>query len=93
MRKRRWIIRVPFLDYTKVIELKTLLDVSPCGMKFIGYKTIEKLNRISYIECTRFEVAIYEDEYGIRHDYYCPENPLDTRRPKMNVIRWHSLYA
>ena len=66
-----------FLDYTKVIELKTLLDVSPCGMKFIGYKTIEESNRISYIECTRFEVAIYEDEYGIRHDYYCPVNPLD----------------
>lgn len=70
-------MRVLFLDYTKVIELKILLDISPCGMKFIGYKTIEEFNHISYIECTCFEVAIYEDEYGIRHDYYYSVNRLD----------------
>lgn len=74
------------MEAVKVIHLKTLLDGSPVGMKFIGYKRVEEFNRISYIECTRFEVAIYEDEYGIRHDYYCPENPKDIRCPKANVV-------
>ena len=28
-------------------------------MRFIGYKTIDKLTRISYVECMCLEVAIY----------------------------------
>ena len=74
------------MEAAKVIHLKTILDVSPEGMRFIGYKTVDEFNRISYIECTRFEVAVYEDEYGIRHDFYRPEDSNDARRPKANVI-------
>lgn len=58
------------MEAAKVIHLKTILDGSPAGMNFIGYKRVEEFNRISYIECTRFEVVIYEDGYGIRHDYF-----------------------
>lgn len=74
------------MEAARVIRLKTILDGFPSDMKFVGYKDIEEYNRISYVECTCFEVAVYEDEYGIRHEYYNPENPSDTRRPKMNVV-------
>lgn len=74
------------MEAAKVIHLKTILDGAPEGMRFIGYKTIDEFNRISYIECTRFEVAVYEDEYGIRQDFYRPEDSNDARRPKTNVI-------
>ena len=74
------------MEAAKVIHLKTILEDVPTGMRFIGYKTIDEFNRISYIECTRFEVAVYEDEYGIRHDFYHSEDPKDGRRPKTNVI-------
>lgn len=55
------------MEAARVVRLKTRLDVHPEGMIFIGYKNIEEYNRISYMECTCFGVAIYEDEYGIRH--------------------------
>ncbi|WP_455962606.1 hypothetical protein [Bacteroides bouchesdurhonensis] len=66
------------MEGAKVIHLKTILNGSPLGMKFIGYKIVDEFNHISYIECTR-EVTVYEDEYGIYRDYYCPLNPQDER--------------
>lgn len=74
------------MEAARVIRLKTILDGFPSDMKFVCYKDIEEYNRISYVECTCFEVAVYEDEYGIRHEFYNPRNPSDSRRPKMNVV-------
>ena len=74
------------MEAARVVRLKTRLDGHPEGMIFIGYKNIEEYNRISYMECTCFEVAIYEDEYGIRHEYYSPETADDSRRPRLNVV-------
>ena len=55
-------------------------------MKFIGYKDIEEYTKKSYVECTVFKVAVYEDKYGVRHDFYQPKDEKDTRRPNLNVV-------
>lgn len=34
----------------------------------------------------RMKVAVYEDKYGIRHEYYHPKDKEDGRRPNLNVI-------
>lgn len=75
------------MEAARIILLKTILEGIPSDMKFIGYKTIEEYNRISYVECTCYEVGVYEDTYGIRHEFYNPENPDDTRRPRTNVVK------
>ena len=74
------------MDAAKIITLKTSLKGHPDNMKFIGFKPVDEFNKISYVECTRFIVAIYEDEFGVRHEYYNPEESEDTRRPHLNVI-------
>ena len=67
-------------------NLKTSLKHAPKDMTFVGYKTVEEYTRKSYVECTRFEVAIYKDAEGVYHDYYEPEDTSDKRRPKADMI-------
>ena len=50
-------------------------------MKFIGYKNIKEYTKKSYVECTVFKVAVYEDKFGVRHDFYQPKDEKDARRP------------
>ncbi len=38
------------------------------------------------LPCVRFEVAVYKDEFGIRHDYYRPQKAVDALMPKMEVV-------
>ena len=73
-------------EAARVVHLKTSMQDDPSSMRFIFFKNIEEYNRISYVDCTCFEVAVYEDEFGIRHEYYSPEIEGDNRYPKLNVV-------
>ena len=74
------------MNAAKTIVLETSLEGAPEDMKFIGYKEVEEYTRKSYVECTVFKVAVYEDRYGMRHEYYRAQKKDDLRRPNLNVI-------
>ena len=74
------------MEAAKTVRLRTSLDGAPSDMKFIGYKEVKEFTKKSYVECTVFEVAVYEDKYGTRHEYYKPAEKDDTRRPYVNVV-------
>lgn len=74
------------MNAAKTITRETSLEGAPEDMKFIGYKDIEEYTKKSYMECTVFKVAVYEDKFGVRHDYYHPKDETDTRRPNLNVV-------
>ena len=75
------------MDTAKVVEHKTTkMPIVPPGWVFVDYKFVDEYTKYSYIQCDRFQVAIYEDEFGIRHDFFNPLNPDDDVRPRENVI-------
>ena len=75
------------MDAAKVVEHKTTkMPIVPPGWVFVDYKFVDEYTKYSYIQCDRFQVAIYEDEFGIRHDFFNPLNPDDDMRPRQNVI-------
>lgn len=84
-RSRRNGMKYNRMNAAKTITLETSLEGAPEDMKFIGYKDIEEYTKKSYVECTVFKVAVYEDKFGVRHDYYQPKDETDTRRPNLNV--------
>ena len=47
-----------------------------------------KKNKISYIECVSYQVAILEDEFGVRHEYFVPADAEKAagRRPHLNTM-------
>lgn len=71
---------------TEVLECN--IDDIPKDMKFIGFKDVDEYDRISYVRRTRYKVAILEDKYGKRHDYFVPmdEEKAAGRRPNTNII-------
>ena len=75
------------MDAAKVVEHKTTkMPIVPPGWVFVDYKFVDEYTKYSDIQCDRFQVAIYEDEFGIRHDFFNPLNPDDDMRPRENVI-------
>ena len=75
------------MDAAKVVEHKTTkMPIVPPGWVFVDYKFVDEYTKYSYIQCDCFQVAIYEDEFGIRHDFFNPLNPDDDMRPRENVI-------
>ena len=75
------------MDAAKVVEHRTTkMPIVPPGWVFVDYKFVDEYTKYSYIQCDRFQVAIYEDEFGIRHDFFNPLNPDDDMRPRENVI-------
>ena len=74
------------MEAAVTINLKTSLKHAPKDMTFVGYKTVEEYTRKSYVECTRFEVAVYKDADGLYHDYYEPEDASDKRRPNADTV-------
>ena len=75
------------MDAAKVVEHKTTkMPMVPPGWVFVDYKFVDEYTKYSYIQCDRFQVAIYEDEFGIRHDFFNPLNPDDDMHPRENVI-------
>lgn len=61
------------MDAAKVVEHKTTkMPIVPPGWVFVDYKFVDEYTKYSYIQCDRFQVAIYEDEFGIRHDFFNP---------------------
>lgn len=75
------------MDAAKVVEHKTTkMPIVPPGWVFVDYKFVDEYTKYSYIQCDRFQVAIYEDAFGIRHDFFNPLNPDDDMRPRENVI-------
>lgn len=71
---------------TEVLECN--IDGIPKDMKFIGFKDVDEYDRISYVRRTRYKVAILEDKYGKRHDYFVPadEEKAAGRRPNTNIV-------
>lgn len=76
------------MDAARVTTL--LCDISnlPEGMKFVCFKEVDEYDKISYVECVSYQVAVLEDEYGVRHEYFCAKDKEKAagRRPHLNVI-------
>ncbi len=75
------------MDAACVIEHKTaLMPNVPEGWKFLTMKAVDEYTKISHIQCDRYEVAVYVDEFGIHHEYYSPKDPADTKFPHVNCV-------
>ena len=76
------------MDAAEVDVLECDITGIPSDMKFIGFKDVEEYDRVSYVRCTCYKVAILEDKYGKRHDYFVPvdEKKAAGRRPNTNII-------
>ena len=79
-------------NYTKMNAAKVtslLCDTTniPEGMRLIGFKEINEFDKVSYIECVSYQVAILEDEFGVRHEYFVPADAEKAagRRPHLNT--------
>lgn len=76
------------MDAAKVTTL--LCDIShlPGGMRFVGFKEINEYDKVSYVECVCFQVAVLEDEFGRRSEYFVPADAEKAagRRPRLNVV-------
>ena len=76
------------MDAAKVTTL--LCDISnlPKGMSFVCFKDVEEYDKISYVECVCYQVAVLEDEFGNRHEYFVPvdEKKAAGRRPHLNTM-------
>ena len=80
-------------NYTKMNAAKVtslLCDTTniPEGMRLIGFKEINEFDKISYVECVSYQVAILEDEFGARHEYFVPADAEKAagRRPHLNTM-------
>ena len=80
-------------NYTKMNAAKVtvlLCDTTniPEGMRFVGFKEINEFDKISYVECISYQVAILEDEFGVRHEYFAPADveKANGRRPHLNTM-------
>ena len=80
-------------NYTKMNAAKVtslLCDTTniPEGMRLIGFKEINEFDKVSYIECVSYQVAILEDEFGVRHEYFVPADAEKAagRRPHLNTM-------
>ena len=80
-------------NYTKMNAAKVtslLCDTTniPDGMRLIGFKEVNEYDKISYIECVSYQVAILEDEFGVRHEYFVPADAERAagRRPHLNTM-------
>ena len=80
-------------NYTKMNAAKVtslLCDTTniPEEMRLIGFKEINEFDKISYIECVSYQVAILEDEFGVRHEYFVPADTEKAagRRPHLNTM-------
>ena len=80
-------------NYTKMNAAKVtslLCDTTniPDGMRLIGFKEINEFDKVSYIECVSYQVAILEDEFGVRHEYFVPADAEKAagRRPHLNTM-------
>ncbi len=75
------------MDAARVVEhMTTQMPITPSGWVFVDYKFVDEFTKYSYIQCDRFQVAIYEDEFGRRHEFFNPADPNDDKRPRENVI-------
>ena len=75
------------MDAARVVEHKTTkMPIVPPGWVFVAYKFVDEYTKYSYIQCDRFQVAIYEDEFGRRHEFFNPASPNDDKRPRENAI-------
>ncbi len=76
------------MDAAKVVTLHCDISNLPEGMRFVCFKDIEEYDKISYVECVCYQVAVLEDEFGSRHEYFVPvdEKKAAGRRPHLNVM-------
>lgn len=74
------------MDAAKTIILETTLEGAPSSWTFLNFKDVDEYSKVSYVLKTTFKVAVFEDEFGVRHDYYVPKDPEDKRRPNANII-------
>lgn len=75
------------MDAAIVKTHKTLLMPGlPEGWRYIGERTLDEYTKVSYIKCDRFTIGVYEDEFGVRHEYYHPADPEDKSLPHVNCV-------
>ena len=76
------------MDAAKVVTLHCDISNLPKGMRFVCFKDVEEYDKISYIECISYQVAVLEDEFGNRHEYFVPtdEKKAAGRRPHLNTM-------
>lgn len=76
------------MDAAKVVTLHCDISNLPKGMRFVCFKDVEEYDKISYVECVCYQVAVLEDEFGNRHEYFVPvdEKKAAGRRPHLNVM-------
>lgn len=76
------------MNAAKVTELLCDITDIPEGMRFVGFKEINEFDKISYVECISYQVAILEDEFGVRHEYFAPADveKANGRRPHLNTM-------
>ena len=71
------------MDAAKVTKL--LCDISnlPKGLRFKEFREHNEYNKVSYVECVSYQIAILVDEQGNEHEYFVPadEALAAGRRP------------
>lgn len=76
------------MDAAKVTTL--LCDIShiPAGMRFKEFREHNEFNKVSYVECVSYQIAILVDESGNEHEYFVPadEALAAGRLPKTEIV-------
>ena len=76
------------MDAAKVTKL--LCDISnlPKGLRFKEFREHNEYNKVSYVECVSYQIAILVDEQGNEHEYFVPadEALAAGRRPKTELV-------
>ena len=80
--------RGPYKKMSAAVEVyhETTLEGIPEWMKFVKYKTIKEYTKKSYVQSDTFRVAVLEDEFGVRHEYYKSANAEDNSMPHEYVV-------
>lgn len=74
------------MDAAQTITLQSGTSALPADARIVARKYVEEYTKESYVLCTRFEMLIYIDSKGERHEYYEPLDKKDTRRPYENTL-------
>ena len=75
------------MDAAREVIYECDLSNLPKDKKFICFKEVEEYERVAYIQKNLYRVAVLEDEYGVRSDYFVPIDKADSHRPYANVVK------
>ena len=82
--------RGPYKEMDAARVTRLLCDIShlPAGMRFKRFKEHKEFNKVSYVECVSYQIAVLVDESGNEHEYFVPadEELAAGRRPKTEIV-------